>query len=1555
MPTLKQADMGAYMEELRAAFDANPVITGTGLQNILHASGVSATIDTMRRVLANFRKANGRPAPIEAAAAPQARRRIRGKQAMPGQPAPIQEGSGWLYHNFDAVKELLEQGASARDIHRRLGGDPGKRQIRTIKLHIAAGTKPEKPLEHDRQAAMDSRATGATQEEAGEAGGMSRRSFRALEQSATPSAEAAWHEEHGNAFRIQTQHPPFKKLKRHKNADAEWEEQDWAAIASWTFCPDCGRRRPDGKLAKTWEARKSKTVCVKCTGGCDFDPITLETEVARNGDDEPDDFPRPERPQPKAKSKAKARLKTYVTPQKEHWNDRRDKDFNVFQELTHAEACSLAPLDIKCDYITVKGGNAPVGNKKKTGVVRAAWRKNDVELGLTDKAKVAFTWLCDNNSTYKGFIEQHRALIQESKPDDDGWRVILTAQLLLHMHGVEVAARPWLYPNSAYGDSDIRSRLQRLGRISSSERPSLKASFFRKLLSRCQDYQEDFPLFALLYDIALARQINALVKVAHDQKLAPDEAAKGMQNFSAFWDTQRAQLEDMCRQNGMPNLFFTVAPAEWKFQLHQGMFGHCSDPKELSKAQAAVTMHMYHVLNEIIEKLVLNMEQQCKAPGIKSVKDYSLRFEFQGRGTLHIHVVGWVEYENKAEDLSGRTGQSGMKSRLLSYLEKLFAARVDVQCQKGEHCLMRYVTGYTSKASDALEFKRNEWSQSGSAPLSQWRQVYRLLCKKAPLEPEMTLEFATVPMMKASFRGTNIHAPLPWSETKRSTKQVNRDRHRYLAYLGWRRTLPGTFNKDVSFLAWYRLHGVELKEVDGKVEYDIKARGQRGAGSNKASCAVGISFPFELLDIYIGAFCATFVPHSSEDEFLLPDSQTAKVPDGATFLQAALQHKWIRARAAKQKQQQVARARVHSEDSTKKVLDQIVLDWLIEWMVSDLKLRGLPRSRIRTFSARVRACALLLQATERGEIDVQAWNAKSIKTMPQRTWSPQQAEVLEAAASGVACCDANVAANSRVLLVTGGPGTGKTEVVMQCAMNAAADGCKVLIACPTGALVATYRERLPPHEEVFVETVHGSFRITRDADAQYVPPGRLRHFDLIVFDETSQLDNDVWDKVRTALAELSPGPYTIFVGDFQQLQPVTGVSSLQQILLESVQRGALRHIALQQHEFARSKDPKLLDFLAVVRQHQPSRAQLRSFFGDRILSSDPAAAVAKAMEIEACLNKQTQQMADTTIEPLAPAAAEPAGSELDDPAPPVSLSNSAPARLGAEAPQRCVTFLTVTNKGAAALNAHRLAKEFPAAAASLKTRGLPADNSAGGGPMVFEEGMRVRLTRNLDKERGFVNGALGTIVKVLRRDVFVLKTTQGVHLLVHPVHDKDELYMPCVYGYSMTIRRAQGATLDCAILHFDRKRPDRGYAYVGASRVREAGKLVHMGKLRRTDWLPVGKDPNGDEEIFPSRLSDSESESEYGEDSESEEQSADEEPSNTLQALLVKQQASGDADESEHDENGEPSMEFGRLLSKQRRQRDENCKSEIESDEVLAFQDPLDANAEDAGYSHNLS
>ena len=150
--------------------------------------------------------------------------------------------------------------------------------------------------------------------------------------------------------------------------------------------------------------------------------------------------------------------------------------------------------------------------------------------------------------------------------------------------------------------------------------------------------------------------------------------------------------------------------------------------------------------------------------------------------------------------------------------------------------------------------------------------------------------------------------------------------------------------------------------------------------------------------------------------------------------------------------------------------------------------------------------------------------------------------------------------------------------------------------------------------------------------------------------------------------------------------------------------------------------------------------------------------------------------------------------------------------------------------------------------------------------MFIAVGVVIRLTRNLDKERGFVNGATGKIDNVLNEDrtifTVVLEGTKQ-RLLVHAISDGGVEFLPCTYGYATTIRRAQGSSLTLGALYFDHSYPpERGYGYVGTSRFRRAEHIYHFGFIRRTDWLPVSMKQDDPEEQTI-RTAQSESDDEY--------------------------------------------------------------------------------------------
>ena len=183
-------------------------------------------------------------------------------------------------------------------------------------------------------------------------------------------------------------------------------------------------------------------------------------------------------------------------------------------------------------------------------------------------------------------------------------------------------------------------------------------------------------------------------------------------------------------------------------------------------------------------------------------------------------------------------------------------------------------------------------------------------------------------------------------------------------------------------------------------------------------------------------------------------------------------------------------------------------------------------------------------------------------------------------------------------------------------------------------------------------------------------------------------------------------------------------------------------------------------------------------------------------------------------------------------------------RLAKEA-REPFAWLTCTNKGA-----NEVCK------AALELEGVTDDELASGYScdptsksdldIVFKKGIIYRLTRNMDKTRGYVNGALAEGVESLDGNrIFTARLlSSGNMVLVHPMEEDGRRFLPCCYGYATTIRRAQGCGFHHGCMYFDLKRypAARGYGYVAVSRfVSRKGCYVY-GKLRRTDFLPVGEE-----------------------------------------------------------------------------------------------------------------
>ncbi|ROO52990.1 exodeoxyribonuclease V alpha subunit [Micromonospora sp. Llam0] len=133
-----------------------------------------------------------------------------------------------------------------------------------------------------------------------------------------------------------------------------------------------------------------------------------------------------------------------------------------------------------------------------------------------------------------------------------------------------------------------------------------------------------------------------------------------------------------------------------------------------------------------------------------------------------------------------------------------------------------------------------------------------------------------------------------------------------------------------------------------------------------------------------------------------------------------------------------------------------------------------------------------------------------------------------------------LALTSKVAVLTGGPGCGKSFTVKSIITLAAAKGAKIVLAAPTGRAAKRMTE-LTGHPAA---TVHRLLQLRPGGDPTYDRDNPI-DADLIVVDEASMLDLILANKLVKAVA---PGAHLLLVGDVDQLPSVGAGEVLRDVL-----------------------------------------------------------------------------------------------------------------------------------------------------------------------------------------------------------------------------------------------------------------------------------------------------------------------------------------------------------------------------------------------------------------------
>jgi exodeoxyribonuclease V alpha subunit len=178
-----------------------------------------------------------------------------------------------------------------------------------------------------------------------------------------------------------------------------------------------------------------------------------------------------------------------------------------------------------------------------------------------------------------------------------------------------------------------------------------------------------------------------------------------------------------------------------------------------------------------------------------------------------------------------------------------------------------------------------------------------------------------------------------------------------------------------------------------------------------------------------------------------------------------------------------------------------------------------------------------------------------------------------------------LAVQRKMLVITGGPGTGKTTLINAVIQILQKKGRSVLLAAPTGRAAKRMSETTG-HE---ARTLHRLLEFTPKSNAFARGPANPLEGDIVIVDEASMLDTAM---MYSLLRALPPQSQLVLVGDVDQL-PSVGPGS---VLSDLIRSGAVSVVRLSRI-FRQAEESRI-----VVNAHRVNQGELPIFSAD-----DPSA------------------------------------------------------------------------------------------------------------------------------------------------------------------------------------------------------------------------------------------------------------------------------------------------------------------------------------------------------------
>ncbi|GGZ57577.1 ATP-dependent RecD-like DNA helicase [Streptomyces inusitatus] len=332
-----------------------------------------------------------------------------------------------------------------------------------------------------------------------------------------------------------------------------------------------------------------------------------------------------------------------------------------------------------------------------------------------------------------------------------------------------------------------------------------------------------------------------------------------------------------------------------------------------------------------------------------------------------------------------------------------------------------------------------------------------------------------------------------------------------------------------------------------------------------------------------------------------------------------------------------------------------------------------------------------------------------------------------------------LALTSRVAVLTGGPGCGKSFTVRSVVELARAKRAKVVLAAPTGRAA----KRLSELTGAEASTVHRLLELRPGGDAAY-DRDRPLDADLVVVDEASMLDLLLANKLVKAVA---PGAHLLLVGDVDQLPSVGAGEVLRDLLAEG---GPVPSVRLTKIFRQAQQSGVVTNAHRINSGEQPITTGLTDFFF--------------------FAEEETEDAGRLTVDVAA---------------------RRIPAKFGLD-PRRDIQVLAPMHRGpAGAGTLNGLLQQ-----AITPARPDLAEKRMGG--RVFRVGDKVtQIRNNYEKgENGVFNGTVGVVTSLNVDDQRLTVLTDEDEEIPYDFDELDEL----AHAYAVTIHRSQGSEYPAVVI-----------------------------------------------------------------------------------------------------------------------------------------------------------